>query len=179
LDRRFNYRTADVTDGKIVVAGRKVKRKKAKRCDYLLRYSQNFPIAIVEAKSKYKNASDGLQQAKEYAQMLKLKFAYATNGQDIIEFDFITGVEQQVPNAAVKAILEGQKRILLTPATGTGKTTVAFQIIYKLRNNRWNLKNEYRRPKILFLADRSVLVTDPHAKDFAIFGDARCLVPEE
>jgi type I restriction enzyme R subunit len=213
------------TDGKIVVVGRKAKRKKAKRCDYLLRYSQNFPIAIVEAKSKYKNASDGLQQAKEYAQMLKLKFAYATNGQDIIEFDFINGEEQIISkypspnelwnrlntvepvkeeikdiflkpcypiphkeiryyqqlaiNAAVKAILEGKERTLLTLATGTGKTTVAFQIIYKLWSNRWNLKNEYRHPKILFLADRSVLVTDPHAKDFAVFGDARCLVPEE
>ncbi|MDR2058176.1 MAG: DEAD/DEAH box helicase family protein [Dysgonamonadaceae bacterium] len=213
------------TDGKIVITGRKAKRKKAKRFDYLLRYSQNFPIAIVEAKSKYKNASDGLQQAKEYAQMLQLKFAYATNGKNIIEFDFITGKEQKilnypspdelwnrlnivepvkecvkeiflkpfypVPNkkmryyqqlainAAVKAILEGKERTLLTLATGTGKTTVAFQIIYKLWNNRWNLKGEYRRPKILYLADRSVLITDPHAKDFAIFGDARCLVPEE
>ena len=213
------------TDGKIVVVGRKAKRKKAKRFDYLLRYSQNFPIAIVEAKSKYKNAADGLQQVKEYAQILKLKFAYATNGKEIIEFDFITGVEQKVANyptpdelwnrlneiepvkaeikdvflkpffaipnkpiryyqqiainEAIKAILDGKPRNLLTLATGTGKTTIAFQIIYKLWNNRWNLKNEYRRPKVLFLADRSVLVTDPHAKDFAVFGDARCLVPEE
>ena len=67
----------------------------------------------------------------------------------------------------------------MTLATGTGKTTVAFQIIYKLWNNRWNTKEEHRRPKVLFLADRSILVTDPHAKDFAVFGDARCLVPEE
>ena len=213
------------TDGKIIVVGQKAKRKKAKRFDYLLRYSQNFPIAIVEAKNKSKNAADGLQQAKEYAQILKLKFAYATNGKEIIEFNFITGIEQLVSNyptpeelwnrlnaiepvkkevkdvllkpffpipnkpiryyqqiainAAIKAILEGKERILLTLATGTGKTTVAFQIIYKLWSNRWNLKSEYRRPKILFLADRSILVTDPHAKDFSIFGDARCLVPEE
>jgi type I restriction enzyme R subunit len=213
------------TDGTIVIAGRKAKRKKAKRFDYLLRYAQNFPIAIVEAKSKYKNAADGLQQAKEYAQMLQLKFAYSTNGENIVEFDFITGTEQKISgyptpdelwnrlnavvpvkeeiketflkpfhpvpnkevryyqqlaiNRAVKAILEGKERTLLTLATGTGKTTVAFQIIYKLWNNRWNLKGEHRRPKILFLADRSVLITDPHAKDFAIFGDARCLVPEE
>lgn len=67
----------------------------------------------------------------------------------------------------------------MTLATGTGKTTVAFQIIYKLWNNRWNIKGEHRRPKILFISDRSILVTDPHAKDFAVFGDARCLVPEE
>lgn len=213
------------TDGKIVVTGRKARRKKAKRFDYLLRYSQNFPIAIVEAKRIYKSAADGMQQAKDYAEILGLKFAYATNGSDILEFDFITGIEQKIlrfpqpeelwarlnggnefkpeiketflkpfystvgkelryyqrnaVNAAVKAILEGKTRALLTLATGTGKTTVAFQIIYKLWNNRWNTKGAYRRPKVLFLADRSILVTDPHAKDFAVFGDARCLVPEE
>lgn len=213
------------TDGKIVVLGRKAKRKKAKRFDYLLRYSQNFPLAIVEAKVKYKEAADGMQQAKEYAQILGLKFAYSTNGNDILEFDFTTGLENKIEkfptptelwnrfnsvepikteiqetflkpfyavagkeiryyqriaiNRAVQAILEGRKRALLTLATGTGKTTVAFQIIYKLWNNRWNIKGEHRRPKILFLADRSILVTDPHAKDFSIFGDARCLVPDE
>jgi len=213
------------TDGKIVVLGRKAKRKKAKRFDYLLRYSQNFPLAIVEAKVKYKEAAHGIQQAKDYAKILRLKFAYSTNGTDILEFDFLTGEENKITkfptptelwnrlnaveplkaeiqetflkpffaiagkeiryyqriaiNAAVKAILEGQKRALLTLATGTGKTTVAFQIIYKLWSNRWNIKGEYRRPKILFLADRSILVTDPHAKDFAVFGDARCLVPDE
>lgn len=213
------------TDGKIIVIGRKAKRKKAKRFDYLLRYSQNFPIAIVEAKKKYKSAGDGLQQAKEYAQILGLKFAYSTNGKDILEFDFITGLETKISkyptplelwnrlnkvdpvkpeiqetflkpffatpnkeiryyqriaiNKAVKAILEGRRRALLTLATGTGKTTVAFQIIYKLWNNRWNTKGEHRRPKVLFIADRSILVSDPHAKDFSVFGDARCLVPEE
>ncbi len=64
------------TDGKIVVTGRNAKRKKARRFDYLLRYSPNFPLAIVEAKQKYKLAADGIQQAKEYAIMLGLKFAY-------------------------------------------------------------------------------------------------------
>lgn len=214
------------TDGKIVVLGRKAKRKKAKRFDYLLRYSQNFPLAIVEAKARYKEAADGMQQAKEYAQILGLKFAYSTNGNDILEFDFTTGIERSVPkyptptelwdrlnkvepvkseiqevllkpflpqygdafpryykviaiNRAVKAILEGRKRALLTLATGTGKTSVAFQIIYKLWTNRWNTKGEHRRPRVLFIADRNVLVTDPHAKDFAVFGDARCLVPDE
>lgn len=213
------------TDGKIIVIGRKAKRKKAKRFDYLLRYSQNFPIAIVEAKKKYKAAADGMQQAKDYAKILGLKFAYSTNGQEILEFDFITGIEKTIEkyptpselwnrlnilepikseiqetflkpfyvtpgketryyqgiaiNKAVQAILEGKKRTLLTLATGTGKTTVAFQIIYKLWNNRWNNKGEHRRPKILFIADRTILVTDPHAKDFSVFGDARCLVPDE
>ncbi|GEO08296.1 EcoAI/FtnUII family type I restriction enzme subunit R [Segetibacter aerophilus] len=213
------------TAGKIIVIGRIGRRKKAKKADYLLRYSQNFLIAVVEAKRHYKTAAEGMQQAKDYARILGIKFAYATNGTEIHEFDFITGLEtkiQKFPNAqelwnrlnvvervkpeiqetflkpfvttpgkeiryyqqiainrAVKAILEGKRRALLTLATGTGKTTIAFQIIHKLWSNRWNTKGEHRRPKVLFLADRSVLVTDPHAKDFALFGDARCLVPEE
>ena len=213
------------TNGKIIVIGRVGRRKKKKVADYLLRYSQNFLIAVVEAKRIYKSASEGMQQAKDYAQILRLKFAYATNGKEILEFDFITGLETKIEkfptpnelwkrlnsfepvkteiqetffkpfvatlgkeiryyqqiaiNKATKAILEGKPRCLLTMATGTGKTTVAFQIIYKLWSNRWNIKGEYRRPKVLFLADRSILVTDPHAKDFALFGDARCLVPDE
>ena len=52
------------TDGKIVVAGSRAVRKKPKRADYLLRYRRDFTIAVVEAKSIYKKAGDGLQQAK-------------------------------------------------------------------------------------------------------------------
>lgn len=213
------------TDGKIVVLGRKARRKKGKRADYILRYKTDYPIAVIEAKKKYAKASNGLQQAKNYAQILGLNFAYATNGTDIIEYDFTTGLESKIINfptpeelwkresknesidesiqetllkpfhsfaskkpryyqtiainRTVKNILEGKKRLLITMATGTGKTTVSFQIIYKLWNNRWNLRNDHRRPKILFIADRSILVNDPHSKDFAIFGDARCLVPDE
>src|ERR1019366_4318536 len=68
------------TDGRIVVVGDKVKRREQKRADYLLRYKRDFGIAVVEAKSIYKKPGDGLQQAKDYAQTLGLKFAYATNG---------------------------------------------------------------------------------------------------
>jgi type I restriction enzyme R subunit len=64
------------TDGLIVVAGTKVKRRPQKRADYLLRYRPDCPIAVVEAKSIYANPGDGLQQAKEYALILGLKFAY-------------------------------------------------------------------------------------------------------
>jgi len=213
------------TDGKIVVLGRKARRKKGKRADYILRYKTDYPIAVIEAKKKYTKAADGLQQAKDYAEILGLNFAYASNGVEIIEYDFTTGLESKIINfptpeelwkresikenidesiqetllkpfhsfaskkpryyqtiainRAVKKILEGKKRLLLTMATGTGKTTVSFQIIYKLWNNRWNQRNDHRRPKILFIADRSILVNDPHSKDFAIFGDARCLVPDE
>ncbi len=61
-----------------------------------------------------------------------------------------------------------------TLATGTGKTVIAFQIAWKLWSSYWNAKGQpQRRPRILFLADRSFLVDDPKDKTFAPFGDAR------
>ena len=57
----------------------------------------------------------------------------------------------------LEAIANGQKRILLTLATGTGKTFVSYQIVYKLFQTRWNLDGTERRPKVLFLADRNIL----------------------
>jgi len=162
------------TDGRIVVAGNKARRRPQKRADYLLRYTRDFTLAVVEAKPTYQTPGDGLQQAKEYAEMLGLKFAYATNGQGIIEFDYFTGQERLLDafpapaelwarhqagqglkaeaaerlltpsyhvagkptryyqeiaiNRTVEAVLQGKRRILLTMATGTGKTHVAFQI---------------------------------------------------
>src|SRR5206468_11975273 len=84
------------TDGRIVVAGKKVKRLPQKRADYFLRYQRDFAIAVVEAKSVYTHPGDGLQQAKEYAQILGLKFAYATNGKSIVEHDFLTGQDNDI-----------------------------------------------------------------------------------
>ena len=206
------------TDGKI--RGKRI-REKAKRADYLLYYRQpQFPIAVVEAKADYKLPSDGIQQAKTYAEMLGLSFAYSTNGELIVEFDFITGLEsklyrmpqpselwhrlkthegftsqeeedlilspfdltggktpryyQQIAiHSTISAVVKEQKRILLTMATGTGKTTTAFQICWKLWQERWNLKEDSRRPKILYLSDRTILVDDPMNKEFASFGEAR------
>jgi len=58
----------------------------------------------------------------------------------------------------MKAIADNKQRILLTLATGTGKTFIAFQIAWKLFQTRWNLKRDgLRRPRILFLADRNIL----------------------
>ena len=84
------------TDGRIVPTAKKIRRLKQKRADYRLRYTRDFPIAVVEAKASYKSAGDGLQQAKEYAEILDLKFAYATSGKEIIEFDFLTGIERKI-----------------------------------------------------------------------------------
>ncbi len=77
-------------------------------------------------------------------------------------------------NRAVEAILTGKRRVLLTLATGTGKTVIAFQIAWRLWNGDWNIKGQPgRKPRILFLADRAVLVDDPKDKTFAPFGEAR------
>ena len=60
--------------------------------------------------------------------------------------------------AALEAIAQGERRILLTLATGTGKTSIAFQIAWKLFRTKWSLAGEpERRPRILFLADRNIL----------------------
>ena len=78
------------TDGRIVPVGRGHVRKPGRRVDYLLSYRPGFPLAVVEAKAAYKNPGDGMQQAMDYAEILELAFAYATNGRSIEEYDFIT-----------------------------------------------------------------------------------------
>lgn len=60
-------------------------------------------------------------------------------------------------NKVLENIAEEKKRILLTLATGTGKTFISFQIVHKLFQARWNIDGENRRPRVLFLADRNVL----------------------
>ena len=209
-----------ITNGRIIPVGKGFVRKPPKRVDYLLRYTRDFPLAVVEAKAAHLKAADGVQQAKQYAEMLGLKFAYATNGHEIIEFDYATGIEKQVPNfptpeelwgryrsanglqdqsaadrllmafnhevgqgeryyqqiainRSVEAILKGQRRVLLSMATGTGKTSVAFQICWKLWTARWNRTGEYHRPRILYLADRNILIDQPKDGIFAAFDDAR------
>lgn len=66
--------------------------------------------------------------------------------------------QENAVNNVMKAVAEEKNRILLTLATGTGKTFIAFQIAWKLFQSRWNLKRDAkRRPRILFLADRNIL----------------------
>ena len=99
-----------ITDGRIVPVGKGFIRKPPKRVDYLLRYTRDFPLAVVEAKAAYKAAADGMQQAKTYAEMLGLKFAYATNGHEIIEFDYSTGLERSVAGYPAPAELWNRYR---------------------------------------------------------------------
>ncbi|MEV7777847.1 EcoAI/FtnUII family type I restriction enzme subunit R [Kitasatospora sp. NPDC088351] len=72
-------------------------------------------------------------------------------------------------NRTLAAIARGQKRILLTLATGTGKTMVAFQVVAKLRNSRWTGD---RKPRVLYLADRNLLIDQPKDEYFTpAFGE--------
>jgi type I restriction enzyme R subunit len=73
-------------------------------------------------------------------------------------------------NAAIEAIAKGQDRVLLVMATGTGKTYTAFQIIWRLwKSRRWNPEGNKR---VLFLADRNVLIDQTMVNDFRPFGAA-------
>ena len=197
------------TKGKIS----QTQKGKPKRADYVLVY-KGVKLAIVEAKSDELSYAEGVSQAKEYADMLGIRFTYATNGNKIYEIDRLTleehfvgsypspeelwqrtygdvdewrdkfnaqpyysdGVKQPryYQETAVRKVLEGiakgEKRILLTLATGTGKTFIAFQIAYKLFETRWNLHKTNTRPKILFLADRNVLANQAR-NDFGGFKD--------
>ena len=71
------------------------------------------------------------------------------------------------------AIAHGKDRILLTLATGTGKTSIAFQIAWKLFESKWNISREpIRRPRILFLADRNILANQAYNSFSAFPEDA-------
>jgi type I restriction enzyme R subunit len=81
----------------------------------------------------------------------------------------------------MQAIAENRQRILLTLATGTGKTFIAFQIAWKLYQSRWNLSREgTRRPRILFLADRNLLADQAYNAFSAFPEDALVrIAPDE
>jgi len=188
-----------ITPGRIEGKGR---RGKAEIADYVLIY-RNIKLAVVEAKAWDKPLTEGVGQAKCYAEKLEIRYTYATNGQGIYEIDMETATEGEtteyptpeelwqltfakqdawrdrfadVPfedrggyfqgryyqdiaiERVLEAMAEGNSRILLTLATGTGKTFIAFQLAWKLFQSRWNLSGEpTRRPRILFLADRNIL----------------------
>ncbi|MEA2117647.1 EcoAI/FtnUII family type I restriction enzme subunit R [Halovibrio sp. HP20-50] len=185
--------------------------------DYVLTY-KGQKLAVIEAKKRALPVTEGLAQAKRYAERLQARFAYSTNGEGIYRVDLISGEEGLVygyptPEAlwaetfaeqnvwrerfgavpfedkggfwqpryyqhnaitqALEAISNDQSRILLTLATGTGKTAIAFQIAWKLFHARWSLSAQEtgdtgRRPRILFLADRNILANQAF-NDFSAF----------
>ncbi|HVE20719.1 MAG TPA: DEAD/DEAH box helicase family protein [Acidocella sp.] len=192
-------RREEITLGRLQGAG---KRSRGDIADYVLTY-RNHKLAVIEAKRRDLSDTEGVGQAKKYAEKLQARFAYSTNGVGIYEIDMHTGAEGYVTRyptpdelwnrvfalqnawrdrfAAIpfedksgtwqaryyqhnaventlEAIANGRNRILLTLATGTGKTFIAFQLAWKLFQSRWNISREpSRRPRILFLADRNIL----------------------
>ncbi len=83
--------------------------------------------------------------------------------------------------AVLEAIAKDRNRILLTLATGTGKTSIAFQIVWKLFQSKWNLSRDpVRRPRVLFLADRNILADQAFNAFSAFPPDALCRIrPDE
>ena len=194
-----------ITKGRLIGNGQ---RSIADKADYVLQY-RNRNIAVIEAKKRDLDYTEGVGQAKDYAGRLQVRFTYSTNGLRIYEMDMQEATEgdvhdyptpddlwnkvfglqtQQTPasieidtllsipyetksgtkppryyqeNAVLNvldAITNGQQRILLTLATGTGKTDIAFQIAWKLFESKCNIKHDGKRsPRILFLADRNTL----------------------
>lgn len=98
-------------------------------------------------------------------ELFERKYGETTpKAQDVITHPFhIEGTmkprfyQQIAVQKTIEAIAQDKDRILLTLATGTGKTYIAFQIAYRLFQSKWNKDASKRRPKILFLADRNVL----------------------
>ena len=205
-----------------------------KKVDYILEYKKQ-KLAVIEAKSDEKDVSEGVEQAKLYAELLKIRFTYATNGDEIWAIDMgvrdaqgnyiIPSKEGPIDkfpspqelwqmtfqevnpwrdkfnlcplnrgggrepryyqeiaiNKVLEAIAKGKDRILLTMATGTGKTYTAFQICWKLYQTNWNIRNSKnhlsllkdgrvvtdkdevntrhtdQKPRILFISDRNIL----------------------
>ena len=79
--------------------------------------------------------------------------------------------QESAVNAVVENIIKGNKKTLLTMATGTGKTFTSFQIVWKLVKSR-----HFHR--VLFLTDRKILRDDAHVRDFEPFGEARSVIKE-
>jgi type I restriction enzyme R subunit len=209
-----------ITLGRIEGQG---KRSKPLTADYVLEY-RNTKLAVIEAKAWGESLTQGVAQAKNYAEKMAVRYAYSSNGHGIYAIDMQTGQEGDLlayptpeelwkltfaetnawrdrfaavstpdksgqwnirfyqetsVNRVLEAIENGRDRILLTLATGTGKTSIAFQIAWKLFNARWNLPTwnvpawksgaePTRRPRILFLADRNTLA-DQAYNDFSSF----------
>ena len=192
-------------------------RKGKLKADYVLSY-KNCKLAVIEAKKAELDVSEGVGQAKLYAQKLGLDTSFSANGKAIYQICHKTGTEGLVSNfptpealwhktfavanewlkkfnavpfenmngtketryyqeiavnKVMEAIANDNERVLLTLATGTGKTFIAFQIAWKLFISRWNKqRNGKRQPRILFLADRVILAEQARGSFGAFKEDA-------
>ena len=219
----------------LIAPGRveRIKARHPKKVDYILEY-KGVKLAVIEAKSDETDVSVGVPQAKLYAEMLQIRYAYSTNGDQIYFIDMgvqdakgdyiIPSSEHPVKdfptpqelwqmtfpfsdewrdrfnlqpfnrgggrepryyqanaiNNVLGAVANKQSRILLTMATGTGKTYTAFQICWKLFQTNWNLHGKDQKPRILFIADRNILANQA-INDFEQFPEDAMvrITPEE
>jgi type I restriction-modification system DNA methylase subunit len=120
-----------ITPGRIVPLGKKHTRQDPRRPDYILFLRKNYPLAVVEAKAEYRHPAQGMQQAIDYAHILGLKFAYASNGTGIVEHDFITGKERTldkfpVTNPPFGGEEEAGIQLNFPEATRTSETALLF-----------------------------------------------------
>jgi len=138
-----------------------------------INYAKRLKIDFVYATNGHKIYEHSLQDGKgkfieNYPtphQLFERKYGKVTlKAKDVITHPFhIEGgmkprfYQQIAVQKTIEAITDEKDRVLLTLATGTGKTYIAFQIAYRLFQSKWNRDNSDRRPKILFLADRNVL----------------------
>ncbi len=210
-----------ITLGRLQGAGKRASQDIA---DYVLFY-KGQKLGVIEAKRRDLPDTEGVGQAKKYAEMLQTRFTYSTNGVGIYQIDMKGGTESYVTryptpdelwadtfsekriwrdrfgavpfedkggqwqaryyqhnaiNKTLEAIAGGQNRILLTLATGTGKTFIAFQLAWKLFQSRWSLSGEpTRRPRILFLADRNILADQAYNSFSAFPEDALVRIDPE
>ncbi len=81
------------TDGRIIVAGKTVKRGRRNFVDYILEYKPNVPLAVIEAKDNNHSLGEGMQQGLEYAEKLDLPFVFSSNGDGFIFHDRETDKE--------------------------------------------------------------------------------------
>lgn len=213
----------------LIAPGRlnKLVAPRPKKADYVLEY-RGKKLAVIEAKKDELDVSEGVEQAKRYAEMLQIRFTYACNGDKIWAIDM--GVKDRKGNYIIPstegevekfpspqelwlmtypdentwrdkfnlcafnrgsgrnpryyqeiaitnvltAIANKQRRILLTMATGTGKTYTAFQICWKLYQSEWNNRQQQttdvmaKKPRILFISDRNILANQA-VNDFEQF----------
>jgi type I restriction enzyme R subunit len=105
---------------------------------------------------------------------------WSTEVQSVAGFDYALATTAKTPryyqlnaiNRTVEAIAAGQNRVLLVMATGTGKTYTAFQIIHRLWKSPWRSDKPSGQKRILFLADRNILIDQTMVNDFRPFKGA-------
>lgn len=164
------------TDGRIIPLGAHHTRKERKRADYVLRYTPDFPLAIVEAKAEYKHPGDGLQQAMDYAEILGIRFAYSSNGRGVIEHDYTTGREQRLEGFPSPAELWQRYRGDAQIANDKDAADMLFPFYREIGGKQPRYYQEIAINRavqaIIYLADRNILVDYAKDHDFAPLGEA-------